>query len=296
MVLLAIVLVAVGLGVAGAGLFASRTAIASHAQAAMNALDSVPAPDAGLAYRLLEPLGDVGARLMRPLSPAQRLELTRQRIIYAGLEAKLTLEQMLAYKAGAAGVGFLFGLFIHPHRVPGIVAALVIGVLASFVPDVLLDSRARERQEEIARALPDALDLLSITVEAGLGLEQALVIVTDRLEGPLGDELRRMLREIELGVDRRKALEFLRSRTDVRELSGFVVALLQADELGMAVGEVLRVQAAQVRLVRRQHAREQAAKTPVKILFPVIFTIFPAMFVVTIGPGAIKIAHTVLNI
>jgi tight adherence protein C len=195
-----------------------------------------------------------------------------------------------------SAAGALFGLFVHPHRIPGLVAAVVVGVLASFVPDVLLDSKARERQQEIARALPDALDLLSITVEAGLGLEQALVIVTDRLDGPLGDELRRMLREIELGVDRRKALEFLRERTDVRELSGFVVALLQADELGMAVGEVLRVQAAQVRLVRRQHAREQAAKTPVKILFPVILTIFPAMFVVTIGPGAIKIAQTIFHI
>jgi tight adherence protein C len=296
MVFLAIVLVAAGLGVAGAGLFASRAAIASHAQAAMNALESVPTPNAGLAYRILQPLGDAAARMMRPLSPARRIELTRQRIVYAGLESKLTVEQMLAYKGGAAVVGLIFGLFIHPHQVPGIVAGLVIGVLASFVPDVLLDSRARERQQDIARTLPDALDLLSITVEAGLGLEQALVIVTDRLDGPLGDELRRMLHEIELGVDRRTALEFLRRRTDVRELSAFVVALLQADELGMAVGEVLRVQAAQVRLVRRQHAREQAAKTPVKILFPVIFTIFPAMFVVTIGPGAIKIAQTIFNI
>jgi len=296
MVLLAVVLVAAGLGVAGAGLFASRAAIASHAQTAMNALEAVPAPNAGLAYRVLEPLGDLGTRMMRPFSPAQRLDLTRRRIIYAGLEAKLTVEQMLAYKAGALAAGALFGFFIHPQRIPALLAAAVVAVLASFVPDVMLDSRARERQQEIARALPDALDLLSITVEAGLGLEQALVVVTDRLDGPLGDELRRMLREIELGVDRRKALEFLRERTDVRELSGFVVALLQADELGMAVGEVLRVQAAQVRLVRRQHAREQAAKTPVKILFPVIFTIFPAMFVVTIGPGAIKIAQTIFNI
>ncbi|HVT22869.1 MAG TPA: type II secretion system F family protein, partial [Mycobacteriales bacterium] len=219
MVVLAVVLVAAGLGVAGAGLYASRAAIASHAQSAMSALDSVPAPNAGVVYRLLEPLADLGARMMRPLSPARRLDLTRQRIVYAGLEAKLTVEQMLAYKAGAAVVGFLFGLFIHPHQVPGVVAGLVLGVLASFLPDVMLDSRAKERQQAIARALPDALDLLSITVEAGLGLEQALVVVTDRLEGPLGDELRRMLREIELGVDRRKALEFLRSRTDVRELS-----------------------------------------------------------------------------
>ncbi|HWC35568.1 MAG TPA: type II secretion system F family protein [Mycobacteriales bacterium] len=295
MVLLAVVLVAAGLGVAGAGLVASRTALAAHGQAAANALEPTPEPRVGLIYRVLEPLGDAAARVMRPLSPARRLELTRQRIIYAGLEAKLTVEQMLTYKAIAAVSGLLFGLVVHPHQVPGFLAGILLAVLASFVPDVVLDSRARERQQQIARALPDALDLLAITVEAGLGLEQALVIVTDRLDGPLGDELRRMLREIELGVDRRTALEFLRRRTDVRELSAFIVALLQADELGMAVGEVLRVQAAQVRLVRRQHAREQAAKTPVKILFPVIFTIFPAMFVVTIGPGAIRIAQTILN-
>jgi tight adherence protein C len=295
MVLLAVLLVAGGLGVAGAGLFASRAALASHAQAAANTLDAMPAPSAGFVYRVLEPLGEAAARAMRPLSPARRLELTRQRIIYAGLEAKLTVEKVLAYKAVAAVAGFLFGLVFHPHQLPSLLGAILLAVLASFVPDVVLDSRAKERQQQVARALPDALDLLAITVEAGLGLEQALVIVTDRLDGPLGDELRRMLREIELGVDRHTALEFLRRRTDVRELSAFVVALLQADELGMAVGEVLRVQAAQVRLVRRQHAREQAAKTPVKIHFPVIFTIFPAMFVITIGPGAIRIAQTILK-
>ena len=296
MVFLAVLLVAGGLGVAGAGLFASRAAIASHAQAALSALDSVPTPEPGLAYRLLEPLGDAGANVMRRFSPAGRLDLTRQRIVWAGLESKLTIEQMLAYKAGAAVVGLLIGLFVHPHQLPGFLFGIILGVLMSFVPDVLLDSRARDRQQHIARTLPDALDLLAITVEAGLGLEQALTVVTERLDGPLGDELRRMMREIELGVDRRTALEFLRRRTNVRELSAFVVALLQADELGMAVGEVLRVQAAQVRLVRRQTAREQAAKTPVKILFPVIFTIFPAMFVVTIGPGAIKIAQTIFTI
>ncbi|HVU61341.1 MAG TPA: type II secretion system F family protein [Mycobacteriales bacterium] len=296
MVLLAVIFVAAGLGVAGAGMYASRAALASHAQAAMTALDSAPRPDAGVVYRFLEPLGEAGARLVQRVSPAARLELTRRRIVFAGMESKLTLEQMLTYKAIAALAGLLFGLFIHPHQIPGILAGIVIGVLASFVPDVWLDGRAKERQQAIARSLPDALDLLAITVEAGLGLEQALALVTERLDGPLGEELTRMIREIDLGVNRRTALEFLRNRTDVRELSAFIVALLQAEELGMAVGEVLRVQAAQVRLVRRQNAREQAAKTPVQILFPVIFTIFPAMFVVTIGPGAIRIAHTILHL
>ncbi|HVW80077.1 MAG TPA: type II secretion system F family protein [Mycobacteriales bacterium] len=295
MVLLAVIFVAAGLGVAGAGMYASRAALASHAQAAVTALESAPRPNAGLVYRFLEPLGEAAGKLVQRLSPATRLELTRRRIILAGKESKLTLEQMLTYKAVAALVGLVFGLFIHPHQVPGILAGIVIGALASFVPDVWLDGKAKERQQAIARSLPDALDLLAITVEAGLGLEQALALVTERLDGPLGEELTRMNREIDLGVNRRTALEFLRNRTDVRELSAFVVSLLQAEELGMAVGEVLRVQAAQVRLVRRQAAREQAAKTPVQILFPVIFTIFPAMFVVTIGPGAIRIAQTVLH-
>jgi tight adherence protein C len=296
MVLLAVIFVAAGLGMAGAGVYASRATLAGHAQAALSALDNTPRPDAGLAYRFLEPLGEAGASLVQRVSPAARLELTRRRIVFAGLESKLTLEQVLTYKAVAALAGLLFGLFIHPHQVPGILAGIVLGILASFVPDVWLDGKAKERQNQIARSLPDALDLLAITVEAGLGLEQALTMVTERLEGPLGEELTRMIREIDLGVNRRTALEFLRNRTDVRELSAFIVALLQAEELGMAVGEVLRVQAGQVRLVRRQHAREQAAKTPVKILFPVIFTIFPAMFVVTIGPGAIQIAHTILHL
>jgi tight adherence protein C len=296
MVLLAVIFVAAGLGMAGAGMYASRATLAGHAQAAMSALDNAPRPDAGLAYRFLEPIGDAGGRLVQRLSPAARLELTRRRIVFAGMESKLTLEKVLTYKAIAALAGLVFGLFIHPHQVPGILAGIVIGLLASFVPDVWLDGRAKTRQQQIARSLPDALDLLAITVEAGLGLEQALTMVTERLDGPLGEELSRMIREIDLGVNRRTALEFLRNRTDVRELSAFIVSLLQAEELGMAVGEVLRVQAAQVRLVRRQAAREAAAKTPVKILFPVIFTIFPAMFVITIGPGAIRIAQTVLHL
>jgi tight adherence protein C len=295
MVALAVLLVAVGLGVAAASLYASRPATTGPADVDHSVAAGGAAPAPGLAYRVLEPVGAFGARLMRPLSPVARLDLTRRRIIYAGLEGKRTVEQILAQKAVATVGGAVLGLLVHPHQVPGILSAVVLAILASFVPDVLLDSKARERQNQIARALPDALDLLAITVEAGLGLEQALAVVTERLSGPLGDELRRMLREIELGVDRRQALDFLRRRTDVRELSAFVVALLQADELGMAVGEVLRVQSAQVRLVRRQYAREQAAKTPVKILFPVIFTIFPAMFVVTIGPGAIKIAQTIIH-
>ena len=294
MIELACLLVAVGLGVTAAGVFASRQLVAEADAAAVGYVDE-PAVHAGLVHRALEPLLEQCARMMRAVSPAARLDLISRRLVYAGLDGTVTVENILVRKAVAGAIGVFAGLVAHPASVPAVLAAPAAGVLASFVPDMLLDSRARRRQAQVARSLPDALDLLAITVESGLGLEQALSVVTDRLTGPLGDELRRMLAEIELGVDRRHALELLRKRTDVRELSAFVVALLQADELGMSVGEVLRVQAAQVRLLRRQRAREAAAKTPVKILFPVIVGIFPAMFVVTIGPGAVTIVRTLFT-
>lgn len=294
MIALACLFVAVGCGIVGGGLFASRRTVAEAAGAAVM-YDDQPTVKAGVVHRALEPLLNQAAQLMRAVSPTARLDLIGRRIIYAGLEGKLTVENVLVRKAFAAVLGGLFAVVAHPHRVPWFVAALIGAGLASFVPDVLLDSRARARQKAIARSLPDALDLLAITVEAGLGLEQALGVVTERLTGPLGDELRRMLAEIELGVDRRHALDLLRRRTDVRELSAFVVALHQADELGIAVGDVLRVQSHQVRLIRRQRAREAAAKTPVKILFPVVLGIFPAMFVVTVGPGAVTIIRTLFH-
>jgi tight adherence protein C len=164
-----------------------------------------------------------------------------------------------------------------------------LGLVGLFIPDAILSRKASERQQELGRALPEALDLLAITVEAGLGLEQAIETVCENLEGPLGDELTRLLREIELGVSRREALAALRSRVAVPELSAFVVALIQADQMGVAVADILKVQAAQVRIKRRQRAREQAAKAPVKILFPVIFGVLPSLFIVTLGPAAISI-------
>lgn len=224
----------------------------------------------------------------------RRIQLSRDRIVWAGLEGSFTLERLLGYKAAGFVAGGLLGLLGSPGRVPLVLWALFVAIAASFVPDVLLSSRATARQEKIARALPEALDLLALTVEAGFGFEQAIEVVVDNSEGPLTGELTRLLREIELGVPRRDALAALRDRTDVAELSSFVVALVQSDQMGIALADVLKTQAAQVRLKRRQRAREQAAKTPVKILFPVVLGIFPALFVVTIGPGIINIIDSIL--
>lgn len=289
MVLLALLLVATGLGVAGFGIAQQRSTVPSGAVAAVTAEEDT-GPAASVVTRALEPLLDAGSRLVRRLSPVRRLELIRRRIVWAGLEGTVTLEKMLSYKAAATVVGVLMGLATGGiGGLPTLVVALLVGGAASIVPDVVLSSRATERQKQVAVALPEALDLLALTVEAGLSLEQALEVVCDTTVGPLSAEFNRLLREVELGVPRRDALIDLRERTDVPEMSSFVVALVQSETMGVSLGDVLKVQAVQVRLKRRQRAREQAAKTPVKILFPLVIGIFPTLFVVTIGPGAIKI-------
>lgn len=289
MLLLPVLLVAVGLGLVAYGIAAERAVATGRTEESQ--ADHDGEPGLGLTYRTLEPVLNAGARVVRALSPVQRLDLARDRLLYAGLEGTLTVERLLSYKAVAGAAGLLLGLTGGP--LPTLLWAPALAAAASFAPDVVLAGRASTRQQTIAKALPEALDLLALTVEAGLGFEQALQVVADNTTGPLAGELRRLLREIELGVSRRDALAALRERTDVPELSSFVVALVQSDQMGIALGDVLKTQAAQVRLRRRQHAKERAAKTPVKILFPVVLGIFPALFLVTVGPGALKIMETV---
>ncbi|HWL35818.1 MAG TPA: type II secretion system F family protein, partial [Frankiaceae bacterium] len=192
--------------------------------------------------------------------------------------------------------GLAFPMGVAIAGVPGFwaVPGLLLGVLLGFTtPDILLSMRADKRQGDIRRALPEALDLMAISVQAGVGLEQAVAIVTERLPGPLGEELSRFLHEIQLGFSRREALVSLRERTACPELATFILALLQADGLGIAIGEVLKTQAAEIRAKRRQLARERAAKAPVRLLFPLIFGILPALFVVILGPAGIQIATNI---
>jgi tight adherence protein C len=251
---------------------------------------------APLSERLATGVGGSLADAMRRLTPSSiRTEIDR-RILLAGLEARLDPSLVYLAKAFAA---VLFGLGFA--LAPGVIGApgfwalpgLALGLLFGFVaPDLMLSIRADARQSEIRRALPEALDLMAISVQAGVGLEQAVSIVTERLPGALGEELSRFLHEIQLGFSRREALVALRERTSCPELGTFILSLLQADALGIAVGEVLKTQAAEIRAKRRQLARERAAKAPVRLLFPLIFGILPSLFVVILGPAAIQIARS----
>jgi tight adherence protein C len=273
------------------GLGRARTVQAGH-HAAMRYLGSGPGIDGS--ERELGTASRWFASAAGRLTPGGFLESVRGRL--SDLGSDLSAERFLAYKGMAGFTGGLVGLWtIGANPALGLAVMATLGPVGFFYPDVWLRRHQRERAAEIRRALPDSLDLMAISVEAGVGLEGALARAAEDLGGALGEEYSRLLREMQLGASRREAFTEMRRRIDVPEMTSFVMALLQADSLGIAVGKVLRTQANEQRTKRRQRAREQAAKTPVKILFPLIFGIFPALLIVILGPAIIRIMGTLFR-
>jgi tight adherence protein C len=216
----------------------------------------------------------------------------RKNISLAGLGG-LGVEGALALKAaGAAVMAVLFPVVIALLGVSfgNVILFGLLGAAIGFmVPDIFIANKGKSRQAEIRKALPETLDLLAIAVGAGMGLEAAIELVIQRLPGALGEEFHRILQELSLGVSRREAFGSLRTRTEVDELSTFALILTQADALGTPLSVVLKSQAAEMRMLRRQRAREQGAKTPVALLFPLLLGIFPALMLVVMGPAIISI-------
>ena len=227
-----------------------------------------------------------------PHGMAQRIH---ERLILAGLGDRIDADTFLSMSVAAPVV--VLALFVTYSSIGGSIPTLLwMFVPASAVfPKMWLTSKVESRQHTIRLALPDMLDLLTIAVEAGLGFDAALARVVSSVRGPLSDEMYRMLQELRIGVPRAQAFNGLSDRTKVQELDQFITAMNQADAFGISIGRVLRVQAAQLRLKRSQIAEEKAAKTPVKLLFPLIFCIFPALFVVIVGPAAIQIMNNLFT-
>ena len=240
--------------------------------------------------RVIRPIAGGILSLFGSLLPSNYRERMQGKLVHAGIAGRFRAEEIITLQVLGGIVGLLLGIANLATGTIGGGPALLLLVLlpvgGTQLPSTWLDRQVEERRDAIRRDLPDTLDLLAISVEAGVGFEGALGVVCDNFSSPLADEFARTLREMELGLPRREALHNLKKRTEVPELSNFVLTLTQADALGMPVGRVLKTAAEEMRSKRQQWAREKAAKLPVKILFPLVLFIFPAIFVVLLGPAA----------
>lgn len=232
------------------------------------------------------------ARLASRVDPRQTAERVGTRLVSAGLAERWTTTRFLATKVVLAGAGMLAGgLFAASLGRYGwaIVAAAVFGGAGFLLPDIRVRTRIDRRREQIRREMPDALDVLAVSVEAGLGFDQALQRLREQMSGPLVEEFQLVLSELRVGESRANALRKMAERVDVAELHGFVHSMIQADQLGTPLAKILRLQAAESRRRRQVAAEERAMKAPVKMLLPIAVFIFPAMFVVILGPAVIKV-------
>lgn len=248
--------------------------------------------DRSFADRVLDPLQHRVVRIGRRVTGADHADRIRRRLDLAGNPRSWTVDRVLSLKVLGAlalpALALLYGALLgaSPTWLVALgVGGLVVGFLA---PDLYLYQCAEKRAAEIRRSLADAVDLLTISVEAGLGFDAALQQVARNTTGPLSAEFGRVLREMQLGKSRSEALRGLLERSNVTELHAFVGAMVQADAFGISVGQVLRVQSAEIRLKRRQYAEERAQKVPVKIMIPLVLFILPCLFVVVLGPAALS--------
>jgi tight adherence protein C len=251
---------------------------------------------APISERVFAPVLAGLAGLAQRFTPQGYRERVAHKLVLAGNPSELNVDQVLVLKLLGLVSGLLWlPLIVLLLGIGGGFAFLLVMFLwfGSFMfPDVYLSRAIETRQHEIAVQLPDILDLLTISVEAGLGFEQALERTTTAVPGPLSDEFRRMLRETRIGASRAEALRAMDVRCDVPELRTFILAMLQADTFGVSISRLLRAQADEMRIRRRLRAQQQAQKAPVKMLFPLVFCIFPSIFVVILGPAMISLARS----
>ena len=246
--------------------------------------------------RILIPAYRGLGRLARRFSPAGANTRLARMLDRAGNPPAWTVERIFGFKGlGLVGAA-TFGALLGRHSPGTLLLAAAGGGLAGFyLPDLLLYNAAVKREDRIRKTLPDALDLLTISVEAGLGFDSALSQVARNTDGPLAGEFFRVLQEMQIGKTRQAAFSGLSERTKLPELRTFVTALVQADALGIPIANVLREQAREMRVKRRQRAEMKAQQVPVKIMFPLVLFIFPCLFIVVLGPGVITISQNLLH-
>lgn len=245
--------------------------------------------------RVAKPAAKSVVSFLRALWPDAYSERLKMRILRAGRPRDIDADGFVVLKTVSAVGGVLLGALLMWLRTrspgPVIFGALVFGLATFFAPDLWLSMRTSSRQTAIRRALPDMLDMLTISVEAGLGFDGAVAKLVTSGTGPLADEFSRMLKEVQAGISRQDAFRHLADRTGVAEVATFCMSMIQADVFGISVSNVLRTQAREMRVKRRQAAEEAAQKAPVKMVFPLVLCILPATLIVILGPAIVSIAR-----
>ncbi len=251
-----------------------------------------------LAQRTIGPVVLKLSGFLKRFTPVGYLEKKQHQLMLAGSPGNLDAPALVVIKMLGTGVGVVLSFLIVDYggsafqRIVLFVFPIVLGF---FGPDAWLARKVEERRVAMQRALPDMLDLMVISVEAGLGFDSAMSRVVATVPGPLSEEFFRMLQETRVGVSRRDAMRHLMDRTDLDELRSFLLAMIQAEAFGVTIANVLRVQADEMRTKRRQRAQEKAFAAPVKMVFPLVFCIFPALFIVLLGPAGIQITEAFAN-
>jgi tight adherence protein C len=290
LVLLAILLV-------GSALSSTAETGVTRSLAVLEAMTNAPTEltkdlDRSFADRVLEPLQQRALGLGRRLSGADTPDRIRRKLDLAGNPHGWTVDRVVSGKVIGAVAGLVFGLvFGLMIDTPTLKVIIAVGglVVGFFAPNLYLYQKIHERSEQLQRELPDAIDLLTISVESGLGFDAAVQQVARNTEGPLAEEFSRVLREMQIGQGRADALRALGERTNVPDVRSFVGAMVQADSFGIPVAQVLRVQSSEMRVKRRQRAEEKAQQVPVKITVPLIFCILPTLFIAVMGPAVLSI-------
>lgn len=255
----------------------------------------VPQPGDGTRPVSGQSAGTMAGGVARVLTPRATASWVQRQLDYAGNPPNWPVGRVNEVQGYAALAVMVFGMFAGAlfDGLVGAVAGLVLGAAVGLaLPLIIIYDLATRRQERIQRELPDALDLLTLCVEAGQGFDGALTLVSTRMGGPLSREIARALQEMHMGMRRVDAIRGIGERTSVTELRSFCTAVIQAGDLGIPIANVLREQAEEMRLKRRQHADEKARKVPVKLVIPLVFMLLPAIFLVVLGPAVLQITHS----
>lgn len=249
--------------------------------------------------RVVLPLLNKAASFIRKLSPRGVAESTRHKLELAGILEKIGVNVYLMIKFLCAVLFIIIFilLFVFLNLTPLLIFVLILLVpLSYFIPDLFLRNKIDKRQEEIRRMLPNALDMLTITVEAGMGFDAALSKIAANIKGPLGEEFNKMLKEMNIGITRREAFHNLLKRTSVPDLDTFIASVIQAEILGISISKILKIQASEIRSRRSIRAEEAGIKAPVKLVFPLILFLLPALLAVIVGPAAIIVYENIIGL